>query len=202
MKKFALILNLFISCFILARESVEAGKIKSAICSACHGVDGNSQLTMYPKLAGQHAKYIEKQLKDFQLSMKSNGESGRADPVMGGIAISLSTQDIADLAVYYSSLKMSFSTTSDNAIDKGKILYTAGDPKRSLTACIACHGPRGNGTKLSGFPKISGQHPEYLKTQLQKFRSGSRKHDMMQDISKKLTNEDISILSEYISGLH
>ena len=205
MKKLALILSLLASCSVWAQGNIEAGKAKSQTCVACHGADGNSQLAMYPKLAGQHAKYIEKQLKDLKLGMTSGGKQGRVDPVMGGMAMPLSEQDMKDLAAYYASLPISHNTTPENVVEQGKTLYTAGDASRGLTACIACHGPRGNGTELSGFPKISGQHADYIKAQLVKFRDGSRANDMngmMQDIAKKLTDEDIDTLSKYVGGLH
>ncbi|TFH91287.1 c-type cytochrome [Vibrio ouci] len=205
MKKLALILSLLASCSVWAQGSIEAGKAKSQTCVACHGADGNSQLAMYPKIAGQHAKYIEKQLKEFKLGMTSGGKQGRVDPVMGGMAMPLSEQDMKDLAVYYASLPISDNTTPENVVDAGKVLYTAGDAERGLTACIACHGPRGDGTELSGFPKISGQHADYIKAQLERFRDGSRANDMnemMRDIAKKLTDEDIDTLSKYVGGLH
>ncbi|KOO05645.1 c-type cytochrome [Vibrio hepatarius] len=205
MKKLALILSLLASCSVWAQGSIEAGKAKSQTCVACHGADGNSQLAMYPKLAGQHAKYIEKQLKDLKLGMTSNGKQGRYDPVMSGMAMPLSEQDMQDLAAYYASLPISPNTTPENVVEKGKSLYTAGDAERGLTACIACHGPRGNGTELSGFPKISGQHADYIKAQLEKFRDEKRGNDMnamMRDVAKKLTDDDIAVLSKYVGGLH
>lgn len=205
MKKLALILSLLASCSVWAQGSIEAGKEKSQTCVACHGADGNSQLAMYPKLAGQHAKYIEKQLRDLKLGMTSGGKQGRMDPVMSGMAMPLTEQDMKDLGVYYASLPISHNTTPENVVEAGKVLYTAGDAERGLTACIACHGPRGNGTELSGFPKISGQHADYIKAQLEKFRDGSRSNDMnamMRDIAKKLTDEDIDTLSKYVGGLH
>ncbi|MBE3664800.1 cytochrome c4 [Vibrio navarrensis] len=205
MKKLALILSLLASCSVWAQGNIEVGKAKSQTCVACHGADGNSLLTMYPKLAGQHAKYIEKQLKDLKLGMESAGKQGRYDPVMSAMAMPLTEQDMADLAAYYSSLPISPNTTPESVVDAGKVLYTAGDAERGLTACIACHGPRGNGTELSGFPKISGQHADYIKAQLQKFRESSRGNDMnamMRDIAKKLTDDDINTLSQYVGGLH
>ncbi|KJY84396.1 cytochrome C [Vibrio galatheae] len=205
MKKLALILSLLASCSVWAQGNIEAGKAKSQTCVACHGADGNSQLAMYPKLAGQHAKYIEKQLKDLKLGMSSNGKQGRYDPVMSGMAMPLSEQDMQDLAAYYASLPISSNSTPENVVAKGKSLYSAGDAERGLTACIACHGPRGNGTELSGFPKISGQHADYIKAQLEKFRDDKRANDMnemMRDIAKKLTDDDIDTLSKYVGGLH
>ncbi len=205
MKKLALILSLLASCSVWAQGSIEAGKAKSQTCVACHGADGNSQITTYPKRAGQHAKYIEKQLKDLKLGMTSGGKQGRYDPVMSGMAMPLSEEDRADLAAYFSSLPISSNSTPEDVVAKGKVLYNAGDASRGLTACTACHGPRGNGTELSGFPKISGQHADYIKAQLQKFRDGNRGNDMnemMRDVAKKLTDADIEILSKYVGGLH
>ncbi|GMQ45138.1 c-type cytochrome [Vibrio sp. 10N] len=205
MKKLALILSLVVSCSVWAQGDIEAGKAKSQTCVACHGADGNSLLTMYPSIAGQHAKYIEKQLKDLKLGMTSNGKQGRYDPVMSGMAMPLSEQDMADLAAYYASMPIAANSTPENVVEVGKVLYTAGDAERGITACIACHGPRGNGTELSGFPKISGQHAEYVKSQLEKFRSGDRANDMnamMRDIAKKLNDDDIDVLSKYVGGLH
>ncbi|CAH6804698.1 Cytochrome c4 [Vibrio chagasii] len=205
MKKLALILSLLASCSVWAQGSIEAGKAKSQTCVACHGADGNSLITQYPKLAGQHEKYLEKQLKELKLGMTSGGKQGRYEPVMGAMAMPLSEEDMADLAAYYASLPISNNSTPENVVDDGKVLYTAGNAERGLTACIACHGPRGNGTELSGFPKISGQHAEYIKAQLEKFRDGSRNNDMnamMRDVAKKLTDAEIDTLSKYVGGLH
>ncbi|NOI37648.1 cytochrome c4 [Vibrio sp. 070316B] len=205
MKKLALILSLLASCSVWAQGSIEAGKAKSQTCVACHSADGNSLITQYPKLAGQHEKYLEKQLKELKLGMTSGGKQGRYEPVMGAMAMPLSEEDMADLAAYYASLPISNNSTPENVVDEGKVLYTAGNAERGLTACIACHGPRGNGTELSGFPKISGQHAEYIKAQLEKFRDGSRNNDMnamMRDVAKKLTDAEIDTLSKYVGGLH
>ncbi|MGF1802035.1 cytochrome c4 [Vibrio gigantis] len=205
MKKLALILSLLASCSVWAQGSIEAGKAKSQTCVACHGADGNSLVTQYPKLAGQHEKYLEKQLKELKLGMTSGGKQGRYEPVMGAMAMPLSEEDMADLAAYYASLPISSNSTPENVVDEGKVLYTAGNAERGVTACIACHGPRGNGTELSGFPKISGQHADYIKAQLEKFRDGNRNNDMnamMRDVAKKLTDAEIDTLSKYVGGLH
>ncbi|AAW84571.1 c-type cytochrome [Aliivibrio fischeri] len=205
MKKLALILTLLASCSTWAQGDIEAGKQKSATCAACHGQEGNSTLTQYPNIAGQHAGYLEKQLKEFKLGMETQGKQGRLEPVMSGMAMPLTEQDIMDLSAYFASLPMADNTTPEEVIPEGKALYLAGDMERGITACVACHGPRGNGTSLSGFPKISGQHADYVKAQLEKFRSADRANDMnamMRDIAKKLTDEDIDTLSKYVGGLH
>ncbi len=205
MNKLALIVSLLASCSVWAQGSIEAGKAKSQTCVACHGADGNGIMPTYPKLAGQHAKYLEKQLQDLKLGMTTSGKQGRFDPVMSAMAMPLSDQDMADLSAYFASLPISNNNSPEAIVAQGKALYTAGDAERGLTACIACHGPRGNGTELSGFPKISGQHAEYIKSQLEKFRDDTRSNDMnamMRDVAKKLTDNDIEILSQYVGGLH
>ncbi len=188
-----------------AQGDVKAGEAKAATCAACHGPDGNAPTDMYPKIAGQHAKYLEKQLKDFKLAMSTGGASGRNDPIMGGMVMALSDQDIADLSAYYAAQSISPATTPEDVVDAGQKLYMGGDLERGIPGCTACHGPRGHGTELSGFPQISGQYPKYIQAQLEKFRSGERANDMnemMQDIAKKLTDEDIKLLSKYVGGLH
>jgi cytochrome c553 len=205
MKKLALILSLLASCSVWAQGNIEAGQAKSQTCVACHGVDGNSQITTYPSIAGQHAKYLEKQLKDLRLGMTSGGKQGRYDPVMSGMAMPLTDEDIADLSAYYASLPLAENTTPEDSVELGKSLYQAGNVDKGITACIACHGPRGNGTELSGFPKISGQHADYVKAQLEKFRAGDRNNDlneMMQDIAKKMSDAEIDAISKYVGGLH
>lgn len=205
MKKLALALSVVasVSSPAIAEGNAEAGKAKALVCSACHGVDGNSMIDMYPKLAGQSSAYIEKQLHDFRSAAMTGGKEGRANPIMGGMAVGLSDQDIENLAAFYSSQKKQ--TIVINDVPKlGESLYKGGDTTRGITACIACHGPQGNGAASAGFPAIGGQHANYIKAQLQSFHDGSRNNDlngMMQDIAKKLTSEDMDALAKYIANL-
>lgn len=207
MKKWLLLLTLTAGFgqMAFAAGDAEAGKTKSATCAACHGNDGNSMIPMNPKIAGQHEQYLIKQLQEFRLASQTGGAEGRNNAVMNGMAAGLSDQDIADLSAWFASQTMSKGETPEDVIEAGQALYTGGDLERGITACIACHGPRGNGMALAKFPDISGQHSEYTKSQLEQFRSGQRANDpngMMGDIAKKLTDEDIRILSLYVSGLH
>tara|TARA_R110001583_G_scaffold7720_8_gene37906 strand:+ start:5209 stop:5811 length:603 start_codon:yes stop_codon:yes gene_type:complete len=193
-----LIALLGFSNMAVAQGDIEAGKAKSVTCVACHGGDGNSPSNLYPKLAGQHKSYLEKQLQQFK-----SGE--RSDPIMAGMVAALSEQDMKDLAAYYSSQTPTPETVSPEVAVSGKNLYMGGDIKRAIPGCTACHGPRGNGLELAKFPKISNQHPAYIKSQLEKFRSKARTNDpsgMMGDIAAKLTDADIELLSNYISALH
>ncbi|NRD72042.1 cytochrome c4 [Shewanella sp. VB17] len=205
MKKLALTLSVlaFISSPTMAEGNAETGKTKAIVCSACHGVDGNSMIDMYPKLAGQHATYLEKQLHDFKSAAQTGGKEGRNDPIMGGMAMMLSEQDVKDVAAFYASQAQTQVEVTD--IPKlGEQLYKSGDVARGITACIACHGPEGAGSELAGFPTIGGQHANYIKIQLNKFHDTSRNNDlngMMQDVASKLAAEDIEALSKYISSL-
>jgi len=181
-----------------AQGDIEAGKAKSTTCVACHGADGNSPSNLYPKIAGQHASYIVKQLQEFK-------SGDREDPIMAGMVAALTEEDMQDLAAYYSSQIMTPETVSTEVAEAAKKFYMGGDKARAIPGCTACHGPRGNGLELAKFPKISGQHPAYIKSQLIKFRDNARHNDpngMMVDVSGKLSDEDIELLSQYISALH
>ncbi|MDP5292940.1 c-type cytochrome [Oceanimonas sp. CHS3-5] len=205
MKKivFTLALMLGVAGTAQAQGDVEAGKAKSAACAACHGADGNSPTDMYPKLAGQHASYIAKQLAEFKAA--ATGGEGRANAIMGGMAMPLSEQDMADLGAYYASQAITPVPVDEAVIERGAALYQGGDIERGITSCIACHGPRGEGLESAKFPSLSGQHPAYIKAQLEMFRSGERANDpngMMRGIATKLTDDDIAVLSQYVAGLH
>lgn len=205
MKKLALILGLVVSSSVWAQADIEAGKQSAAVCAACHGPDGESIAPQYPNIKGQHENYLKKQLHDFQLGLSSGGEQGRNDPVMSAMAAPLSEQDIENLSAYYASLTPIDGSVPETSVEKGHELYYAGDQSRGLVACVACHGARGNGLNLAGFPRLSGQKPEYIKAQLEKFRDSSRNNDMngmMRDVAAKLTDDDINVLSQYVTGLH
>lgn len=207
MKKLGLLvcLSLGLTSAVFAKGDPEAGKAKSMVCAACHGNDGNSMIPMNPKIAGQHEGYLYKQLSEFKLASQTGGKEGRNNAVMNGMAEPLSDQDMKDLAAYFASQDLKAGETPEDVIEAGEQLYRGGDEERGITACIACHGPDGKGMGLAGFPVISGQHAEYTKSQLEMFKSGQRNNDhngMMRDIAKKLTDEDINILSKYVAGLH
>ncbi len=198
MKKIILsvLLTLGLSTTVSAAEgNAEVGKDKSAMCAACHGVDGNSLVPMYPKLAGLSANYIVKQLTQFK-------DGTRQDPVMAGMAAALSAQDMADLAAYYSSQKRTESAGTETAL--GKDLYFGGNSENAVTACVACHGLKGKGMAAAGFPAIASQNAEYIKIQLEKFRSGARANDnngMMRNVALGLSDDEIKALSQYVASL-
>ena len=193
---------------ILAAGDAEAGQAKSATCMGCHGLAGNSTISNFPKLAGQGKAYIVKQLQYFK-----SGERGNA--MMAGVALSLSDQDMEDVAAYYSIQTISENSAkgSEEMIELGRKIYVGGKMDTQTTACIACHGPKGKGIPTAGFPAVAAQHADYTASQLKAFRQYSinqqtdsdgveRVNEMMNNVAMGLTNEEIDALSQYIAGLH
>ncbi len=175
-----------------------AGKGKAASCAACHGADGNSMVGTFPKLAGQGAKYLLKQMKDIR-------DGARSVPAMAGQVDNMSDQDLADIAAYYAGLSQTPGASKDEGLALAESLYRAGNADVGITACTACHSPRGLGNAPAGFPRIAGQHAEYLAIQLKAFRDGARNNDgdskMMRSVVERLRDDEIQALSNYIAGL-
>jgi len=174
---------------------VKAGQEKSGMCASCHGADGNSPIAIYPKLAGQSASYLSKQLADFK-------SGNRVNPIMAGMVAGLSPQDMDDLAAYFA--VQTPTAGQGEGSDIGHKLYFGGDVNKGITACIACHGVNGKGMAQAGFPAVAGQNAAYLKTQLTTFREGSRGNDrnnMMRNVAIKLSDSDIDELVKYMSSL-
>lgn len=207
MMKWIFVLGFLTCCKTVyaADGNIEAGKNKSLTCAACHGPQGNSLVDMYPNLAGQHSRYLEKQLLAYRLASQTSGSEGRNNIIMNGMSANLTDQDIADLAAYYSSLDSESGETPVDVVEYAEALYRGGDVERGITACTACHGPQGNGLGLANFPDVSGQKAGYIKAQLEMFRSGTRANDhseMMRKVAIKLTDKDIDALSKYLRGLY
>lgn len=182
---------------------LENGKNKAQICATCHGVDGNSVVPMWPKIAGQFSTYMIKQMNSFKL----NGGDGRANPVMYNIVKDLSEKDINDVSNFYALKNVSKNSVIKNkdAYEKGRILYLLGDFKNKKTpACSSCHGIGGEGNFLAGFPKLKNQHSQYIIQQLKAYKDGERSNDfnmIMRDISSNLTEEQITCVAEYINNM-
>lgn len=180
-----------------AAGDADAGKRKAAACFGCHGVDGNSSNPLWPKLAGQHAGYIAKQLADFKNGL-------RKDPTMQGFAAGLSEQDRQDLGAYFERQKIKIDGASNAELAKaGERLYRGGDAKMGISACMSCHGPAGKGIPPR-FPRVSGQHAAYAKKQLMDFKNGLRRNDSetMTRIAFHMSKEQIEQVAEYMAGLH
>lgn len=193
-----LAVSLFASAAYAAGDA-KAGESKAQACAACHGANGNSTVANFPKLAGQSAGYIVKQLADFK-----KGQT-RSNPIMAGQVANLSEQDMEDLGAYYAKQSASMGQADEKLAAFGEKLYRGGNKEKGLTACIACHGPTGTGNPAAKFPLLSGQHTDYLVKSLKDFRDGNRSNDpngMMRDIAGKMSDNEIMAVASYISGLH
>lgn len=199
MKKFVLVLILLTPLVLFAQENDSITHNKAIICSACHGQQGNSPNPDWPNIAGQHPKYFIKQLND----MKNN--SLRNSPTMSALVATLNEQDMDDLAAYYAKMPLAQGSTPEKFLKRGEKIYRGGDFAKKITACIACHGPKGTGNAQAGFPTLSGQHAAYTVLQLNAFKEGTRKNDLnhiMQDISSRMSQDDMEAVAHYIEGLH
>lgn len=180
--------------------NAEKGKEKAGqICQACHGLDGNGipGQPVWPKLAGQHPRYIYKQLQNFKNSERWNAQ-------MSPMAMPLSDEEMRNLAAYYSSLTQTGGTAEEDLVAKGERIYRAGNAATGVPACSGCHGPAGRGSNLARFPRIAGQHSEYTAQTLGYFRSTERANDpngMMRGVAANLKDEEIQAVSAYIEGL-
>lgn len=179
--------------------SADAGRTKSVTCSACHGADGNSVTPMWPSLAGQHERYIVRQLEAYR-------DGQREDPGMRGFASTLSEGDMRDLAAYFSEQTMVPKGAPPDSVSLGQQIYRGGVPDRGIPACIACHGPTGMGNPMAGFPRVSHQHATYTATTLHAYADGSRRSDapvnqMMRNIAEHLLEDEIEALAGYLQGL-
>lgn len=186
-----------------------AGKIKSAACVACHGLDGNSLVSAYPKLAGQGAKYLAKQLRDF----KRTGSDARVNPIMQGMAAPLSEQDILDLAAYFAAQKSSTNAADPALVKVGEALWRGGNLASGVMACTGCHNPSGLGNTLAAFPALRGQHADYVEVQLKAFRAAARgdlvgdkrendAEGVMRSVAKHLSDSEIKAVAQFVSGLY
>lgn len=180
--------------------SVDAGRTKSATCAACHGVDGNSVTPDWPSLAGQHTAYMVKQLKAFKAG-------DRVNVTMKPFADMLTDQDMADIAAYFSAQKPVPKGADPALVNLGQQIYRGGVPQRGIAACIACHGPSGDGNPLAAYPRISGQHATYVARTLGEYAAGTRRSDadlnqMMRNEAKSLQDDEIKALASYVQGLN
>ncbi|HEY3785707.1 MAG TPA: c-type cytochrome [Steroidobacteraceae bacterium] len=186
--------------------TVQAGTTKTAVCSSCHGPNGNSTNPQWPRLAGQSAVYIAEQLRLFKGTERNN-------PVMMPMASSLSDQDIDDIAVYYEAQTPQGLEADPSYWKAGESLYRHGDSSRNIPACMACHGPDGRGNLAAGYPALRTQQSVYVMKQLHDYASGaryagaknpataSRNGVMMLTIAKRLSAEDIRNVASYVQGL-
>ncbi|CAM5254273.1 c-type cytochrome [Rhodanobacter lindaniclasticus] len=177
-----------------------AGQAKAAVCGACHGMDGNSADAQYPKLAGQSEQYIVRQLTDFKSGQRQN-------PIMLGMAMPLSVQDMHDLGAYFASQTSRPGVADQALVEPGETLFRQGDATRDIPACMACHSIDGRGNPGAMYPQLAGQHAQYIEATLKAWHDGASwgtdaHSQIMPTIATKLDAKDIAALASYIEGLH
>ncbi len=193
-----LIVSLGVSGLAFAKGDAVAGKAKATTCAACHGSTGVSIVPNFPTLAGQGERYLAKQITDIK-------SGARAVPEMAPFVGKLTQQDIDDLAAFFSSQSAPAGATDPKYVALGEELYRAGNAKKGIPACGSCHSPTGEGNALAGFPRLAGQHAQYLARQLRAFREGDRVNDgdtmVMRTIAEKMSNKEVEAVANYIQGL-
>ena len=183
------------------KVSAQPSNVKTAeetvktVCAACHGADGNSVITLNPKLAGQQPEYLVKQLTNFK-------EGKRANAVMSGMAANLSPDDMKNLAAYFAAQKTTLAKAKSNGAGSlGEKIYRGGIAATGVPACAGCHGANGAGLPKQ-YPRLSGQHADYTTQQLRTFRTGERANaPMMMAIAAKMTDAEMQAVADYVQGL-
>ena len=178
-----------------ATEARPAAQIVQTVCAACHAADGNSVITLNPKLAGQHPEYLVKQLSNFK-------DGSRANAVMTGMASGLSAEEMQNLAQYFSTQSVKLDVAKSNGKGSlGEKIYRGGIMATQVPACASCHGANGAGLPKE-FPRLAAQHADYTYQQLKTFRTGERANaPMMTAIATKMTEAEMQAVADYIQGL-
>jgi cytochrome c553 len=188
---------------VLAAEPAAATKadpakgeaISAGTCAACHTSDGSRGSAANPILQGQHAAYLAKQLSEFK-------DGKRESAIMKPMASTLSDADMKNVAAFYAGkqAKPGFAKNKDYAV-LGQKVYRGGIADRSIPACAGCHGPNGAGIPAQ-YPRLAGQHADYVEAQLVAFRAGARHNSApMNGVAAKLNDREIKALSDYVAGL-
>ena len=185
------------TCSAADAATATSKRIKDLIdtrCSTCHGPTGQSSNAEFPKLAGQNADYLIRQMFNFKTRARKSHEMEKE---MAG----LSGNDIEDLAHYFSLQQLVPLARQDKALSEtGKKFYMAGSPERGISACAVCHGDTGRGGKL--LPRVAGQHAQYIAIQLRRFAEQGRTTDqmLMHSVASKMTEDEIWAVSYFLSG--
>jgi cytochrome c553 len=180
----------------LANDAARAEEIVMGKCFVCHGVDGESSSPVFPRLAGQHAAYVERQLADYK-------SGRRKSSAMQPMVEDLSAADFKVLGVYFETRKPQAHKVDDAELAQvGRFVFVRGNPYSGVAACATCHGATGGGTET--LPRLAGQHAQYTENQLKAFNKRERTNDnaVMHAIASKLSELELKAVAAYISGLN
>jgi len=176
-------------------DPARAQEIVSGKCFICHGADGESSSPVFPRLAGQHAAYIARQLADYK-------SGRRKSSAMQPMVDDLSAADFAALGTYFATRPTHIHPVEDGELAAmGRFIFNRGNPYSGVAACATCHGAVGHGTEA--LPRLAGQHAMYTENQLKQFNKRERTNDnaVMHAIATKLTELEMKAVAAYISGL-
>jgi cytochrome c553 len=164
-------------------------------CASCHGASGNSTIAANPKLAGQNAVYLHKQLVEFTTPQ-------RQQPVMSTYAKMLTEEEKLNISAYLATqTQKPGAAKNKDTIELGKKIYRGGIAEKNVPACASCHGPAGGGIPAL-YPRLAGQHQDYTVAQLTAFRGDGRKNSVeMSTISKRLSDDEMKAVADYVAGL-
>jgi cytochrome c553 len=183
------------------KPDLAKGKEIMQQCAACHGADGNASAAIYPKIAGQHAEYLYKQLNNFKPG-KDGEKPARENAVMVGFASMLSDEDMKNVSAYLASQKQTLGAAKNkDTLALGEKIYRGGIADKKIPACAGCHSPNGAGIPAQ-YPRLGGQHAQYTESQLVAFREGTRHNsEQMTAIATKMSDKEMKAVSDYIAGL-
>ncbi len=182
-------------------DPAKGQQIVSQVCVACHAADGNSTAPANPKLAGQHPEYLFKQLKNFKVVPPAQ-QAERVNAIMAGFAAQLSDEDMRNVAAYFAAQPLKPATARNkDIVEFGQRIYRGGIASKNVPACAGCHSPNGAGIPAQ-YPRIGGQYPEYIASQLVAFRQGVRKNsEQMTEIAARMSDAEIEAVADYIAGI-
>jgi cytochrome c553 len=185
-----------------AQDAAKAQSIANQVCASCHAADGNSTAPANPKIAGQLAEYLHKQLVDFK--PQQGKKPARESPIMMGMVANLSEADMKGLAAFYAGQKLKPAAATDKSLAAlGQKIWRGGNAATGVPACAGCHGPAGAGMPAQ-YPRLAGQYAEYIAAQLKAFKEGGRANDpngMMRGVAARMSEREIRAVAEYAAGL-
>lgn len=192
--------------FAMAAGNAKDGETQAMVCAACHGADGNSPSGAFPSLAGQHESYTAKQLQDIK-------DGTRSVPEMVPFVANMTEQQMLDLGAFYAKQTAQGNVAKADLVERGERVYRAGNAGTGVAACSGCHGPDGLGNKGAKYPRLAGQHADYIEKQLRAFQTGADEPESnkarvndgdsrtMRDVAHHLSDIEIRAVSSFIAGL-
>ena len=169
--------------------------IAARACVACHTPEGTSPIPATPRLAGQHASYLIKQIRDYR-------EGRRSSEIMVSLLADLSDEDIAHVSAYFATKEpLPGAATDPSLLPLGRSIYLDGDPDRGVPSCSGCHGDDGEGTRR--FPRLAGQDIDYMIVQMRHFAAGERTNDrgLMQTVADRLSEAETLAVAQFTASL-